>query len=96
MYALWRPSLLKASSAAWRACGGGGCSRFRLLLNTVYFSDRSIKDRQYAQKRVVSHQWSETDKYICRGMLYPFIHSIKNAADPLLKDTADKAGFGRI
>lgn len=54
-----------------------------LLLNTVYFSDKVYKKTDNIPRNEwFLTKWSETDKYICRGMLYPFIHSIKNAADP--------------
>ncbi|MBQ1250582.1 MAG: LTA synthase family protein [Clostridia bacterium] len=56
-------------------CGG-------LLLNNVYFDDTLYNKTENIDRNAwFLSRWSDRDQYVCRGFMYPFLHSVKTAVE---------------
>ncbi len=56
-------------------CGG-------LLLNNIYFDDTLYNKTENIDRNAwFLSRWSDRDQYVCRGFLYPFLHSVKTAVE---------------
>ncbi|MBR4875704.1 MAG: hypothetical protein IKU95_04345, partial [Clostridia bacterium] len=53
-----------------------------LLLNNVYFDDTLYNKTENIDRNAwFLSRWSDRDQYVCRGFMYPFLHSIKTAVE---------------
>ena len=53
-----------------------------LLLNNVYYDDTLYNKMENIEENAwFLSRWSDRDQYVCRGFLYPFLHSVKTAVE---------------
>ena len=53
-----------------------------LLVNNVYFDDTIYNKTENIDRNAwFLSRWSDRDQYVCRGFIYPFLHSVKTAVE---------------
>ena len=51
-----------------------------VMMDKVYFDDRLYTSLENIERSAwFLSRWSDRDQYICRGFIYPFLHSVKTA-----------------
>lgn len=51
-----------------------------VMIDKVYFDDRLYTSLENIERSAwFLSRWSDRDQYICRGFIYPFLHSVKTA-----------------
>ena len=64
----------------WRLVGPVAVAALAVLLfNTVYLNDNLYNNKTQNYEHI--NRWSATQQYISRGLVYPFLHSVRSAFD---------------